>query len=130
VNSDNTFSKGMILGLAGVVVLLIINAWLYYCNVSAVAANLVVTLLSLLAGASFAWLLERSVRTRLRAAALIHGRDIAERKAQHEALARSEIRLRGLFESNVAGMIRWDLNRSLILDAKMKLLAGLNAVKA
>lgn len=43
--------------------------------------------------------------------------DITERKAQQLALERSEARLRRIFASNVVGMIRWDLDRSLILDA-------------
>ncbi|HEY6528709.1 MAG TPA: PAS domain S-box protein [Cellvibrionaceae bacterium] len=44
-------------------------------------------------------------------------RDITEQKCHQEALQRSEARLRRVFESNVVGMIRWDLDRSLILDA-------------
>jgi PAS domain S-box-containing protein len=44
-------------------------------------------------------------------------RDITEQKLSQEALQRSEARLRRVFESNVVGMIRWDLDRSLILDA-------------
>jgi PAS domain S-box-containing protein len=44
-------------------------------------------------------------------------RDITEQKSHQEALQRSEARLRRVFESNVVGMIRWDLDRSLILDA-------------
>ncbi|MGC4043109.1 MAG: PAS domain S-box protein [Armatimonas sp.] len=43
--------------------------------------------------------------------------DISERKAQQAALERSEARLRRLFESNVVGMILWNLDSSLILDA-------------
>ena len=43
--------------------------------------------------------------------------DITERKAQQTALEKSEQRLRRLFESNVVGMIRWNLDSSLILDA-------------
>ncbi len=39
-----------------------------------------------------------------------------------EALTRSEARLRQVFESNVVGMIRWDLERSLILDANAEFL--------
>jgi PAS domain S-box-containing protein len=44
-------------------------------------------------------------------------RDITEQKVAREALERSEARLRWVFESNVVGMIQWDLDRSLILDA-------------
>ncbi len=44
-------------------------------------------------------------------------RDITDQKVSQEALQRSEARLRRVFESNVVGMIRWDLDRSLILDA-------------
>jgi len=44
-------------------------------------------------------------------------RDITEQKHHQQALAASEARLRRVFESNVVGMIRWDLDRSLILDA-------------
>ena len=44
-------------------------------------------------------------------------RDITEQKCHQVALQRSEARLRRVFESNVVGMIRWDLDRSLILDA-------------
>lgn|GEM_PF-297080 len=44
-------------------------------------------------------------------------RDITEQKVSREALERSEARLRRVFESNVVGMIQWDLDRSLILDA-------------
>ncbi|WP_397570041.1 PAS domain S-box protein [Schlesneria sp. T3-172] len=44
-------------------------------------------------------------------------RDISDQKAQQQAVAASEARLRRVFESNVVGMIRWDLDRSLILDA-------------
>ncbi len=44
-------------------------------------------------------------------------RDITERKRQQVALERSEARLRRVFESNVVGVIRWDLERSLVLDA-------------
>ena len=40
-----------------------------------------------------------------------------ERKTQQTALEKSEQRLRRLFESNVVGMIRWNLDSSLILDA-------------
>jgi PAS domain S-box-containing protein len=43
--------------------------------------------------------------------------DISERKAQQLALERSEARLRRVFASNVVGMIRWDLDQSLILEA-------------
>ena len=43
--------------------------------------------------------------------------DVTARKAQQLALERSEARLRRVFESNVVGMIRWDLDQSLILDA-------------
>ena len=43
-------------------------------------------------------------------------RDITAQKASLEALERSEARLRRVFESNVVGMIQWDLERSLILD--------------
>jgi len=44
-------------------------------------------------------------------------RDITERKRVEDALRESEARFRRMFESNVVGMIRWDLDRSLILDA-------------
>jgi PAS domain S-box-containing protein len=43
--------------------------------------------------------------------------DVTARMAHQTALERSEARLRRVFESNVVGMIRWDLNRSLILEA-------------
>ncbi len=43
--------------------------------------------------------------------------DVSARKAQQLAVERSEARLRQVFASNVVGMIRWDLDRSLILDA-------------
>ncbi len=48
---------------------------------------------------------------------IMYIRDITEQKVYHEELQRSEARLRRVFESNVVGMIRWDLDRSLILDA-------------
>lgn len=44
-------------------------------------------------------------------------RDVSERKVQQQAVSSSEARLRRVFESNVVGMIQWDLDRSLILDA-------------
>ncbi|QJW98531.1 PAS domain S-box protein [Frigoriglobus tundricola] len=44
-------------------------------------------------------------------------RDITDRKRAEDVLRRSEARFRRVFESNVVGMIRWDLDRSLILDA-------------
>lgn len=44
-------------------------------------------------------------------------RDITEQKVSREALERSEARLRRVFESNVVGMIQWNLDLSLILDA-------------
>ena len=43
--------------------------------------------------------------------------DITDRKQAERALHASEARLRRVFESNVIGMIHWDLDRSLILDA-------------
>lgn len=43
--------------------------------------------------------------------------DITERKEQQAALERSEARLRRVLESNVVGMIRWNLDTSLILEA-------------
>ncbi|QDU27739.1 Autoinducer 2 sensor kinase/phosphatase LuxQ [Anatilimnocola aggregata] len=49
-------------------------------------------------------------------------RDITEQKVNQEALQRSEARLRRVFESNVVGMIRWDLDSSLILDANAEFL--------
>ncbi len=48
--------------------------------------------------------------------------DITERKKADEQLLISEARLRRVFESNVVGMIRWDLERSLILDANAEFL--------
>ncbi|MDB6174370.1 MAG: Chemotaxis protein methyltransferase CheR [Chthoniobacteraceae bacterium] len=48
--------------------------------------------------------------------------DVAPRTAEQLALERSEARLRRVFESNVVGMIRWDLDRSLILDANEEFL--------
>ena len=44
-------------------------------------------------------------------------RDLTGQKTEEDRLRRSEARLRRVFESNVVGMIRWDLDRSLILDA-------------
>ncbi|WP_394794128.1 PAS domain S-box protein [Armatimonas sp.] len=44
-------------------------------------------------------------------------RDITESKAKQTALERSENRLHRLFETNVVGMIHWNLESSLILDA-------------
>ena len=49
-------------------------------------------------------------------------RDLTERKREEERLRQSEARLRQVFESNVVGMIRWDLERSLILDANAEFL--------
>ena len=49
-------------------------------------------------------------------------RDITERKGADDRLRQSEARLRRVFESNVVGMIRWDLDRSLILDANAEFL--------
>ena len=49
-------------------------------------------------------------------------RDITERKQVEDRLRASEARLRRVFESNVVGMIRWDLDRSLILDANAEFL--------
>jgi PAS domain S-box-containing protein len=43
--------------------------------------------------------------------------DITDRKRAEDVLRRSEARFRCVFESNVVGMIQWDLDRSLILDA-------------
>ena len=48
--------------------------------------------------------------------------DINERKQAEAALRASEARLRRVFESNVVGMIRWDVDRSLILDANAEFL--------
>ncbi len=48
--------------------------------------------------------------------------DISERKRQHLALQRSEARLRRVFESNVVGMIHWNLDSSLILHANAQFL--------
>ena len=48
--------------------------------------------------------------------------DITERKEAEARLRASEARLRQVFESNVVGMIRWDLSRSLILDANAEFL--------
>jgi PAS domain S-box-containing protein len=48
--------------------------------------------------------------------------DITEQKQAHDRLRQSEARLRRVFESNVVGMIRWDLDRSLILDANAEFL--------
>jgi PAS domain S-box-containing protein len=44
-------------------------------------------------------------------------RDVTEQKIQQEKVRRSEARIRRVFESNVVGMIHWDLDRSLILEA-------------
>ena len=49
-------------------------------------------------------------------------RDITQWTEQQTALERSEARLRRVFESNVVGMIRWDLDRSLILEANAEFL--------
>ena len=49
-------------------------------------------------------------------------RDTTEHKAAEERVLASDARLRQVFESNVIGMIRWDLNRSLILDANAEFL--------
>ena len=49
-------------------------------------------------------------------------RDLTERKREEERLRQSEARLRQVFESNVVGMIRWDLDRSLILDVNAEFL--------
>jgi PAS domain S-box-containing protein len=49
-------------------------------------------------------------------------RDVTQRKREQEALQKSEARLRRVFESNVVGVIRWDLDRSLILDANEEFL--------
>ena len=48
--------------------------------------------------------------------------DITESKAKQTALERSENRLRRLFETNVVGMIQWNLDSSLILDANSEFL--------
>ena len=48
--------------------------------------------------------------------------DVHDRKLDDERLRKSEARLRRVFESNVTGMIRWDLDRSLILDANAEFL--------
>ena len=48
--------------------------------------------------------------------------DITGRKQAEDRLRASEARLRRVFESNVVGMIRWDLDRSLILDANAEFL--------
>ena len=47
----------------------------------------------------------------------IIGLNVTDRYRQEEKLRQSEERLRRVFESNVVGMIRWDIERSLILDA-------------
>ena len=52
----------------------------------------------------------------------VYSRDITERKQADGRLRQSEARLRRVFESNVVGMIRWDLDRSLILDANAEFL--------
>ena len=44
-------------------------------------------------------------------------RDVTDQKIHQEKVRRSEARLQRVFESNVVGMIRWDLDRSLILEA-------------
>ncbi len=49
-------------------------------------------------------------------------RDRTEQRETEERLQQSESRLRRVFESNVVGMIRWDLERSLILDANAEFL--------
>ncbi len=49
-------------------------------------------------------------------------REITATKVAIDALRKSEARLRRVFESNVVGMIKWDLDRSLILDANEKFL--------
>ena len=48
--------------------------------------------------------------------------DITERKQAEQRLLVSEARFRRVFESNVIGIIRWDLDRSLILDANAEFL--------
>ena len=52
----------------------------------------------------------------------VYSRDITERKQADDRLRQSEARLRRVFESNVVGMIRWDLDRSLIIDANAEFL--------
>ncbi len=49
-------------------------------------------------------------------------RDLSASKRAEASLRASEARLRRVFESNVVGMIRWDLDRSLILDANAEFL--------
>ncbi len=51
-----------------------------------------------------------------------HAADLVARNQAAEQIRKSESRLRQVFESNVVGMIRWDLDRSLILDANDKFL--------
>ena len=48
--------------------------------------------------------------------------DLMERIQAEGRVRKSEARLRRVFESNVVGMIRWDLDRSLILDANAEFL--------
>ncbi len=48
--------------------------------------------------------------------------DMHDRQLANERLQQSEARLRRVFESNVTGMIRWDLDRGLIIDANAEFL--------
>ncbi len=48
--------------------------------------------------------------------------DVTARQSQQLAVEESEARLRRVFESNVVGMIKWNLDRSLILDANEEFL--------
>ena len=43
--------------------------------------------------------------------------DVTDRKRAEKALVASEARFRKVFEANVVGMIRWDLESSIILEA-------------
>ena len=67
------------------------------------------------------WFLDRAFPTDDGGLA-IYSREVTEQRRAGDALRQSEARLRRVFESNVVGMIRWDLDRGLILDANAEFL--------